>query len=92
MMKQQNILIAYDIQCDKARSRALYHLRKSALSYQDSVFELQLSPLNLQRLIRKLQPYISTNDTLLSVHFTPNACWQLGGGLPSLSGQFLVIG
>lgn len=91
-MKQQNILIAYDIQSDNARSRALYHLRKCALSYQDSVFELQLSATTRQRLIRKLQPYISTNDTLLSVHFTPNACWQLGCGLPSLSGLFLVIG
>lgn len=91
-MKQQNILIAYDIQSDNARNCALYNLRKFAISYQDSVFELQLSAAKLQRLILKLQPYISTNDTLLSVHFSPNACWQLGCGLPSISEQFLVIG
>ncbi|WP_181160252.1 MULTISPECIES: CRISPR-associated endonuclease Cas1 [unclassified Shewanella] len=66
-MSEQLILIAYDIQCHNARSAALRQLRKVAISYQDSVFELHLTIPKLQQLLHNLQALINPNDSLLAI-------------------------
>lgn len=90
-MSEQLILIAYDIQCHKTRNAALRQLRKVAVSYQDSVFELPLATPKLQQLQHNLQALININDSLLTVWLHPIACWQLGCGIQSVQGQLLVI-
>lgn len=92
-MRHSMFLIGYDISDNANRRRALRLLRANSISYQDSVFEVVATPEQLSVLMNELQTLIlAEDDRLFCVRLkSSSACWQLGSGEMSPTGDFLVI-
>lgn len=86
-------LIGYDIADNRRRHQALRQLRSVSLSYQDSIFEVQAGPVQLNRLLRQLSACIDpASDSLICVPLGQSLqAWQLGSGPLSPLGELLLI-
>jgi len=88
----QNYLIAYDISDNRQRRQALRLLRKVADCYQDSVFDIRATSVEMTNLQETLVEKLNEHDSLLCIKLN-RACqsWQLGSGLEQLTNSLLVI-
>ncbi|ANG62226.1 CRISPR-associated endonuclease Cas2 [Marinobacterium aestuarii] len=91
-MARRHYLIGYDISDNRSRRRALRILHALSLSYQDSVFELPLSSIELNHLLEQLLPLLDGQDRLYAICLNSmSSCWQLGCGAMSPTGPLLLI-
>jgi CRISPR-associated endonuclease Cas2 len=92
-MSHRMYLIGYDINNNGNRCRALKLLRANSAGYQDSVFEVQSSPKQLSELMEKLKHLLDLGqDRLFCTELkSSSACWQLGTGEMSPTGDLLII-
>lgn len=61
-------LICYDIACQKRLGRLHRHLKKHATPLQYSVFEAELNPSALNRLLREIEALISDREDDVRVY------------------------
>lgn len=86
-------LIGYDIGDNGKRRRALKLLRAISAGYQDSVFEVQATSRQISELMEKLHALIDhdTDRLFCTALKSSSACWQLGTGAMSPTGDLLLI-
>jgi CRISPR/Cas system-associated endoribonuclease Cas2 len=92
-MPRSFYLVGYDIKLAKSRRIALRRLRAQSLSYQDSVFELELSDAMRGSLLDELSSLLAPGKDKLFCGRLSRVChcWQLGHGAITPTGSLLVI-
>lgn len=91
-MPHRLFLIGYDINDEASRHRALRILRANSIGYQGSVFEVPATPEQISVLLAGLQVLLENDDRLFCTPLhSRHACWQLGTGDMTPTGDFLLI-
>lgn len=68
------IVISYDIPNNRRRTKVMEALKDFGRHVQESVFECDLKPRDLQRLLGKLQRLIDTEEDNLRLYYLCEAC------------------
>ncbi len=94
-------MICYDITCPKRLGRLHRHLKKHAVPLQYSVFEAELTPSALNRLLREMEAIINARDDDVRVYpiqrntpmatlgpaYLPDGLFRFGTEAPSRHGR-----
>jgi CRISPR-associated protein Cas2 len=73
---KQFILVSYDISDDKRRTKVMKALEDFGKRVQYSVFECRLTPAQIEKLKRRVQPFVRDEDD--SVRFYPISADDVG--------------
>lgn len=85
-------LLAYDISDDRHRSRCRRILRKIALGYQKSVFEVQINECHAIALISELSEDLESSDSFMLANVSASGyTWRLGVGPIMPTGDLMII-
>lgn len=88
-------VIAYDVCCNKNRSRIFRILKELGINSQRSVFECELSPEELRLLFARLSEFISPETDSLLMYPLCRRCASgvqiLGQGIPLVHTDWEVI-